>query len=333
MDNSPIRKVSATQFYQNRSPCIMQSIDPTINSMDIHSMQSEDSISAVNRLESLNINAEDFSNHFDSNGRSFLLLDGDEKLHVRSEKNFLERLKIGSDVQKVKVVCIFGNTGEGKSYTLNQTFFNGESVFRTSPDQVSCTLGVWAAYDPSSKVICLDTEGLLGVTKKENQRTRLLLKILAVSDIIIYRTRAERLQRDMYTFLGGASRAYKEHFEDALKQIRQMSDAENATSLMGPSIIIFHETRHTNTLQSSAGVSESPEDILRSQFAELQMDIDAFSSLKYIGVQSKDSATSFTELKNAVQLELDNTTVRSARNPKFIYLTLKVRVFANISLC
>lgn len=321
MDNTPFRQASTTQFYQNGS-CFMKSIDPTINSVDTPENMSETSPIAEPKLESLNIHSLGYSNN--SNGRSILLLDGDERLCVSSEKNFLQRLKIPEDVSKVKVVCIFGNTGEGKSYTLNQTFFNGENVFRTSPDQVSCTLGVWAAFDPVSNVVCLDTEGLLGITTRENQRTRLLLKVLAVSDIIIYRTRAERLQRDMYTFLGGASRAFREHFESALKQIKQVSDLENNASSMGPSVIIFHETRHTNTLRSSAGVSESAEDILRTSFAQLQLDVDAFSSLKYIGIQTKDVATVFTELKNAVQLELDNTTVRSARNPKFIYLTLKV---------
>lgn len=323
-DKSPLHHVTTKKFYDNEPySCIMKSIDPTINlsSPPEHRMNTDE---LPNRLESLNIHAEESLSTIEFEGKSILLIDGNEKLHVTSEKNFLERLKIDESVQKVKVVSIFGNTGEGKSFTLNQTFFNGENVFRTSADQVSCTLGVWAAYDPNLKVICLDTEGLLGVTKREDQRTRLLLKVLAVSDIVIYRTKAERLQRDMYTFLGGASKAYRDHFESTLKQLRQTSDIDKTSTSLGPSVIIFHETKYTNILQSS--VSESPEDILRAWFNQLQLDIDAFSSLKYVGVQSKNSATSFIELKNAIQLELDNTTVRSARNPKFIYLTLKVSI-------
>lgn len=321
-DKSPFHRVTTKKFYdQEPYSCIMKSIDPTINLSSPENRNDEDLL--PNRLESLNIHAEESLSNIEFEGKSILLIDANEKLLVTSERNFLERLKIGDDVQKVKVVSIFGNTGEGKSYTLNQAFFNGENVFKTSADQLSCTLGVWAAYDPNLNVICLDTEGLLGITKKEDQRTRLLLKVLAVSDIVIYRTRAERLQRDMYTFLGGASKAYREHFEAALKQLRSTSDIDKSSTCLGPSVIIFHETKYTHTLQSS--VSESPEDILRAWFNQLQLDIDAFSSLKYIGVQSKDTAaTSFTELKNAIQLELDNTTVRSARNPKFIYLTLKV---------
>lgn len=36
------------------------------------------------------------------------------------------------------------------------------NVFSTSPSQDSCTLGVWAAYDPHHGAIVLDTEGMLG---------------------------------------------------------------------------------------------------------------------------------------------------------------------------
>ena len=75
-------------------------------------------------------------------------------------------------------MSIVGNTGEGKSYCLNRLFFRDyddandlscdvaevEGVFCTSPSQDSCTLGVWAAYDPLREVIVLDTEGMLGQT-------------------------------------------------------------------------------------------------------------------------------------------------------------------------
>lgn len=71
-------------------------------------------------------------------------------------------------------------------------------VFRTSADQDTCTVGVWASYDPTTNVICIDTEGLLGVTTNQYRRTRLLLKVLAVSDIVIYRTCADRLHTDLF---------------------------------------------------------------------------------------------------------------------------------------
>ncbi|XP_018333746.1 zinc finger FYVE domain-containing protein 1 isoform X2 [Agrilus planipennis] len=324
MDNT-LAKTALQQHIQKQNPCIMEPLDSLI--MDnasgdslllkktIASMKTENE----NRLESLNISIEDELN----DSLSFKLLDENEQLKVANSEQFIKKLRIPATFKKVKVVSIFGNTGEGKSHTLNETFFNSERIFRVSPEQSSCTLGVWAAFDPELSIICLDTEGLLGVSKKEDQRTRLLLKVLAVSDVVIYRTRAERLQRDMYTFLGGASKAFKDHFQKALQSVWKKADVESPPHSLGPSVIIFHETRHTNTLQCIPSVSESPEDILRSRFADLNLPIDAFSSLKYIGVQTKEGPTSFKEIKNAVQMELENTTVRSARPPKIIYHTLK----------
>jgi zinc finger FYVE domain-containing protein 1 len=43
--------------------------------------------------------------------------------------------------------------------------------------------------------VVIDTEGMLAVSDNENERKRLLLKVLAVSDIVIYVTRAERLHQ------------------------------------------------------------------------------------------------------------------------------------------
>ena len=76
------------------------------------------------------------------------------------------------------MVSIFGNTGDGKSHTLNHALFNGAEVFKTSHLQSSCTAGVWAAYDRQRRAVVLDTEGLQGISSNENRRTRLLLKVL-----------------------------------------------------------------------------------------------------------------------------------------------------------
>ena len=88
------------------------------------------------------------------------------------------------------------------------------------------------------------------MTVHENERTRLLLKVLAVSDIVVYRTRAERLHRDLFTFLGAASRAYAHHFQTALQAVGQREGVSGSLSNLGPSIIIFHETRHTTPLNN-----------------------------------------------------------------------------------
>ncbi|XP_068993366.1 zinc finger FYVE domain-containing protein 1 isoform X2 [Neodiprion pinetum] len=226
---------------------------------------------------------------------SFLLIDGREHLKVSSTEQFIENLKCGGKNVKLKVVSIFGNTGDGKSHTLNQVFFGGQEVFRTSNEQSSCTLGVWAAFDPTLKVICLDTEGLLGITAHENQRMRLLLKVLAVSDIVVYRTRSERLNRDLFTFIGAASRAYSHHFQNALQAVGQREDA-----------------------------TESAEDILRARFDQMRLEIEAFSSIKYVGVETPNPPTDYQPLRRAIKNELDNTTVRSARRPHLVYGTLKI---------
>ena len=166
-------------------------------------------------------------------------------LQVKDEHEFTEKLQCTGDTE-VKVVSIFGNTGDGKSHTLNHTFFGGKEVFQTSSDQLSCTIGVWASYDSSQKAIILDTEGLLGVTSNQNQRTRLLLKVLAISDLILYRTRADRLTNDLFQFLGDASAAYLKHFKGELKAASQRFNL--STNAMGPAAIIFHETQHTYIL-------------------------------------------------------------------------------------
>ena len=139
--------------------------------------------------------------------QSILLMDHTEQLSINSPSELCARL--GCDSSAVtKVVAILGKTGEGKSHTLNQTFFCGEEVFPTSAQQTSCTSGVWAAFEPSLQALVLDTEGMLGTSENENVRTRMLLKVatkdlsrndmnllqvLAVSDVVIYRSRCSSL--------------------------------------------------------------------------------------------------------------------------------------------
>ena len=149
---------------------------------------------------------------------------------------------------KLKVVSIFGNTGDGKSHTLNHTFFGGQPVFKTSSSPRACTVGAWLAYSEEYKAVFLDTEGLLGSTPDEHKRTRLLMKILAISDVVIFRTRAERLHNDMFVFLAHASEAYLKHFQEALKAVSERGNLEAQLSNLGPNLVIFHETQNTDTL-------------------------------------------------------------------------------------
>lgn len=302
---------------------ILKSLEPNLIYSDLESAAGDPTLNnGVIYQELSSLNLSDDIDHHGQGHKSILLLDDRERLRVNSVESFLKSLNIEPNT-KVKVVAIFGNTGEGKSYTLNKIFFGGKEVFRTSTAQTSCTLGVWAMYNSDLNVICLDTEGLLGISKNEHQRVRLLLKVLAVSDVIIYRTRAERLQRDMYTFLGGASKAYKEHFSAALKKVLAKTDCERIAGGLGPGVIIFHETHYTDTLHQSASVTQSVEDILQSTFADLNMSYDAFSFIKYIGVKTTNSVTSFEKLKNPLFEKLESTEVRSPRDAKYVYLTLK----------
>lgn len=249
--------------------------------------------------------------------KSFLLMDKFEDLKDSSEESFCKRLG-SSEHDKFKVVAIFGNTGDGKSHTLNHTFFNGDEVFKTSAESDSCTIGVFAALQRSMGLICIDTEGLLGTKESTNhhRRLRMLLKILAISDIVIYRTRSERLHSDMYDFLGTASRAFCSHFSQALDSL----DLPGTIQSLGPAVIIFHETRHTKPLEST--ITESAEDSLRKEFSRLNMDTKAFNSLRYIGINNSEP-TNFSKLKEYVINEIENTSVRSPRQPALIFKAMQ----------
>lgn len=79
-------------------------------------------------------------------------------------------------------------------------------------------------------------------------------------------------------------------------------------------------------LLSFPGKTESAEDILRAKFTQLRLDIEAFSSLKYVGNETIVPPTNFKELQNAIIHELKNTTVRSSRSGRIVFLTLKVMI-------
>jgi len=241
--------------------------------------------------------------------RAVLLMDASEALTVPSPHQLCARL--GCDSSAVgKVVSILGNTGEGKSHTLNQTFFSGEEVFVTSSQQTSCTSGVWAAYDPVLQALVLDTEGMLGTSDNENIRTRMLLKVLAISDVVIYRSRAERLHNDLFYFLGDASKSYNHHFQAELSKV-----GDGAS--LGPTVIVFQETQHTEVL-ARAGAEER----LRQRFHALNLDLTAFPRLCYVGTRTEGRPTNFAILREAVCRELADQSVRSARPLSLVYKAL-----------
>ena len=105
-------------------------------------------------LQSLNLLAD-----HENNRLSFLLLDVDDKIGVLDYSELCRKLGCDPSVC-AKVVSILGNSGEGKSYALNQIFFphdnDEEEVFPTSssPDG-RCTFGVWAAFEPRTQTLVL----------------------------------------------------------------------------------------------------------------------------------------------------------------------------------
>ena len=55
----------------------------------------------------------------------------------------------------------------------------------------------------------------------------------------------------------------------------------------------------------------------------MSLEIDAFNSIKYIGLQMVNDTTDYEQLRFAIESELNNTTVRSARKPHLVYNILK----------
>ncbi|XP_072023590.1 zinc finger FYVE domain-containing protein 1-like [Amphiura filiformis] len=250
----------------------------------------------------------------------FLLVDEQEVLQVKNPQEFIDKLHCNEDTT-VKVVSIFGNTGDGKSHTLNHTFYGGQEIFNTSALQESCTIGIWAAMDTRNKIITIDTEGLLGVSPNENQRTRLLLKVLAISDVVIYRTRADRLHRDLFQFLGDASKAYLGHFTPELQAAQRAPISPHS---MGPAVIVFHETTHTLPLGEGNGSLKAADTQLQERFKDHGFSMAAFSCVQYVGTQTVSPPTDFTKLQKIVKETIENSAVRSPRSLSVIYQALVV---------
>nr|XP_020459278.1 zinc finger FYVE domain-containing protein 1 isoform X2 [Monopterus albus] len=201
---------------------------------------------------------------------SFLLVNEKEEMQVKDEEDFVSRLGCRPD-ELLKVVSIFGNTGEGAN---------------------------------------------------QGQRTRLLLKVLAISDIVIYRTHADRLHDDLFKFLGDASDAYMKHFTRELKATTTRCGLDVPLSTLGPAVIIFHETVHTKLLGSDKP-SESAERLLQERFRKLGLFPEAFSSIQYRGTRTYNPPTDFSGLLRSLEQQLDNNTTRSPRSASVIYKALQ----------
>lgn len=72
-------------------------------------------------------------------GKSLTIIDSNGNFLLTNIEQFRKGLKLQSIDVKLKVISIFGEVGTGKSYTLNQVVFEGAEIFKTSPEQNSCT--------------------------------------------------------------------------------------------------------------------------------------------------------------------------------------------------
>lgn len=245
----------------------------------------------------------------------------------------------------VKLIAIVGNTGDGKSHTLNHAFCGGLDVFVTSPSQVTCTIGIWAAYLPKDGYLLIDTEGLLGASPNPNRQKRLLLKVFALADVVIYRTMSDRLHSDMFTFLADASDAFAGHFRPDLEALAERTGLPWTSGELGPAVVIFQETQHTKPLDQLRGLDSVGHDLLSDRLGSaepsseklstlssnfisdrikaMKRNVNAFSALIYVGTQTKIPPTNFQPLASRIADLVRDTSIRAPRKLIHIFHILQ----------
>lgn len=68
------------------------------------------------------------------------------------------------------------------------------------------------------------------------------------------------------------------------------------------------------------------ERVLRQKFGDLDINIDAFHSVHYIGTKTNKNKTDFSGLERVVKQMLKDTAVRSHRSPEITYKALQVTI-------
>ncbi|KAH8851336.1 Zinc finger FYVE domain-containing protein 1 [Schistosoma japonicum] len=275
---------------------------------------------------------------------SVRLIDEEERVLFEDPDVLAWNLGCPAD-RTVKLIAIVGNTGDGKSHTLNQAFCGGADVFVTSPSQATCTIGIWAAYLPKEGYLLIDTEGLLGASPNPNRQRRLLLKVFALSDVVIYRTMSDRLHSDMFTFLADASDAFSEHFRPDLEALAERTGLPWTPGQLGPVVVVFQETQHTipldeprsiatannNTCTDRLGSAEPSSErmsalsskFLTERLTAMRRNANAFSSLVYVGTQTKVPPTNFQPLASMVAKKIRDISVRAPRKLVHIFHILQ----------
>jgi len=256
-------------------------------------------------------------------GDAIQLVNKDEQLCIKTEAAFLEALGClrDGDKARVKVLSVFGPTGEGKSHALNHLLFGGREVFRTSSSVGdSCTSGVYAAYEPNLGILALDTEGMLAASQ-EIYSMRLLLKVLALSDMAIYVARSNRMNSVMIDFLAEASRQYLEHFAVEVARVAERCGVDGVSA--GPAVCIFNEPRDTHPYSQAEWRAYLSQHMSGMEPAENPKP-PAFYSLSYVGVPNgaQTGGTNWDPLRAWVIGSLKEMEIRGPRPLKVVVRTL-----------
>ncbi len=72
---------------------------------------------------------------------------------------------------------------------------------------------------------------------------------------------------------------------------------------------------------------EAAEVFLRRRFREMEISMDAFSALEYVGTRTRAPPTDFRGLLLSTKSHLRNINVRAPRKPSVVYKALKVSIY------
>lgn len=95
----------------------------------------------LNEFESLSMTPHSFDD-LEDRGKQCQIIDSKGIFLATDLDAFRKKLGLSNIDVKLTVIAIFGNSGDGKSHTLNSIFFDGDEVFKMSTDSSkSCTMG------------------------------------------------------------------------------------------------------------------------------------------------------------------------------------------------
>lgn len=156
--------------------------------------------------------------------------------------------KLGCDRgDTFKLLSVLGSTRDWHSQALNHILFRDQEIIKTSISHSATTAGISCSLSKDHRVLALDAGGLQCSLASENHLTCHLLKVLAVSDIVIYCMKAEHQHKDLPGFLTNATKDYLKHFRQEL----QFASQQYGVSLsdLCPTFIVLHETLRPETFE------------------------------------------------------------------------------------